>query len=233
MDNRTVRRCNARRSATAVRPAISLLAGLDEQGCRGSRRDHTAVAFGMPFFQEPPRLGNQFDDDPLLPSWIARFVPEVAGELHELGALAVQHYAMQLADRDHEPVLVQWDAWGNRVDRIEVSPPWREAQILAAKHNTVAAGYEPRHGANARTTSVRDRARPRAVARCVLVRPLAMTDGAARTPLASGNRALIDRYVPRLTSRDLAVDVDERPVDDRARRGSDVSRTETIAKPGW
>ena len=28
--------------------------------------------------------------------------------------------------------------------------------------------------------------------------PLAMTDGAARTLLASGNQTLIDRYVPRL-----------------------------------
>jgi alkylation response protein AidB-like acyl-CoA dehydrogenase len=34
--------------------------------------------------------------------------------------------------------------------------------------------------------------------------PLAMTDGAAATLLASGNRALVDRAVPRLTSRDPA-----------------------------
>ena len=32
--------------------------------------------------------------------------------------------------------------------------------------------------------------------------PLAMTDGAARTLLASGNRALSERAVPHLTSRD-------------------------------
>ena len=48
--------------------------------------------------------------------------------------------------------------------------------------------------------------------------PLAMTDGAARTLLGSGNQALIERYVPLLTSRDPARDVDERPVDDRAHR---------------
>ena len=28
----------------------------------------------MAFIQEPPRLSNQFDDDPMLPSWIARYI---------------------------------------------------------------------------------------------------------------------------------------------------------------
>src|SRR5579862_6100906 len=110
----------------------------------------------MPFFQEPPRLGNQFDDDPLLPSWIARHIPaaalaDVTAELRTAGDLAVEHYAKQLADREHEPELIQWDAWGNRIDRIEVSPLWREAQVVAARHGMVAAGYEPRLGAHART----------------------------------------------------------------------------------
>src|SRR6478609_12090489 len=110
----------------------------------------------MPFFQEPPRLGNQFDDDPLLPSWLARHIPEaqygeIATEMHDLGELAVEYYGKQLADRENDPVLTQWDAWGNRVDRIEVSPLWREAQVLAARHGLVAAGYEPKHGAHART----------------------------------------------------------------------------------
>ena len=71
---------------------------------------------GMAFFQEPPRLGNQFDDDPMLPSWVARHVgsDEVARELHALGDVAVEYYGKQLADRLNEPVLTQWDAWGDR-----------------------------------------------------------------------------------------------------------------------
>ena len=51
----------------------------------------------MAFFQEPPRLGNQFDDDPLLPSWIARHArlgrPRSSSELRALGDLAVEYYA--------------------------------------------------------------------------------------------------------------------------------------------
>ena len=142
----------------------------------------------MPFFQEPPRLGNQFDDDPLLPSWIARHIPEaqhgeVATELHELGDLAVEYYGKQLADRQNEPVLTQWDAWGNRIDHIEVSPLWHEAQVLAAQHGMVAAGYEARLGAHARTHQfaiVHVLGPSLDVYSC----PLAMTDGAARTLLA-------------------------------------------------
>ncbi len=188
----------------------------------------------MPFFQEPPRLGNQFDDDPLLPSWIARHIPEahrgdVARELHELGDLTVEYHGKQLLDLDNEPVLTQWDAWGHRIDRIDVSPLWRDAQILAARHGMVAAGYEARLGSHARTHQfaiVHVLGPSLDVYSC----PLAMTDGAARTLLASGNQALIDQCVPRLTSRDPAVMWTSGQWMTERTGGSDVSQSETIAK---
>src|SRR3954471_9529172 len=183
----------------------------------------------MPFFQEPPRLGNQFDDDPLLPSWIERFVPSVTEELRSLGDVAVEYYGKQLADRLNEPVLTQWDAWGNRIDKIEVSPLWREAQVLAAVHGMVAAGYEPALGAKARLRQfaiVHVLSPSLDVYSC----PLAMTDGAARTLLASGNQALIDRYVPLLTSRDPATMWTSGQWMTERTGGSDVSQTETVAK---
>ena len=187
----------------------------------------------MAFFQEPPRLGNQFDDDPLLPSWIARHLPDpaVVTELHALGDVAVEMYGKQLADRENEPVLTQWDAWGNRVDRIDVSPVWREAQVLAAKHGMVAAGYEPKHGAAARTHQfaiVHVLAPSLDVYAC----PLAMTDGAAATLRASGNEELAGRYLPRLLSRDPAkMWTSGQWMTERA-GGSDVSQTETVARRG-
>src|SRR5262245_47397983 len=194
----------------------------------------------MPFFQDPPRLGNQFDDDPLLPSWLARHIPEsqhgeIATELHALGELAVECYGKQLADRTNEPVLVQWDAWGQRIDRIEVSPLWREAQILAARHGEVAAGYEARLGVHARTHQfavVHVLGPSLDVYSC----PLAMTDGAARTLLASGNKALVDRYVPLLTSRDPATMWTSGQWMTERTGGSDVSQSETVARrdgEGW
>ncbi len=183
----------------------------------------------MPFFQEPPQLGNQFEGDPLLRTWTARFLPEAGAELHALGELAVEHYGKQLADRDNEPVLTQWDAWGNRVDRIEVSPLWREAQVVAATHGMVAAGYEPRFGARARTHQfavVHVLSPSLDVYSC----PLAMTDGAARTLASSGNQALIDRYVPKLTSRDPATMWTSGQWMTERTGGSDVSQSETIAR---
>jgi alkylation response protein AidB-like acyl-CoA dehydrogenase len=187
----------------------------------------------MAFFQEPPRLGNQFDDDPLLPSWIDRCLgpeaPEIAGELRALGDLAVEMYGKQLADLPNEPELVQWDAWGQRVDRIEVSPLWREAQVLAARHGMVAAGYEPRLGAGARTHQfavVHVLGPSLDVYSC----PLAMTDGAARTLLASGDAALIDRYVPLLTTRDPARMWTSGQWMTERTGGSDVSQSETVAR---
>jgi alkylation response protein AidB-like acyl-CoA dehydrogenase len=183
----------------------------------------------MAFFQEPPRLGNQFDDDAMLVSWIARCCPEVADELRALGALTVEYYAKQLADRGNEPVLTQWDAWGQRIDRIEVSPLWREAQVVAARHGMVAAGYEERLGAHARTHQfaiVHLLGPSLDVYSC----PLAMTDGAARTLLASGNAALIERYVPLLTSRDPATMWTSGQWMTERTGGSDVSQSETVAR---
>jgi len=185
----------------------------------------------MAFFQEPPRLGNQFDDDPMLPAWIARHLgnPDVADELRVLGDLTVEYYGKQLADRENEPVLTQWDPWGNRIDRIDVSPLWREAQILAAKYGMVAAGYERTHGAAARTHQF-------AIVHVlnpsldVYSCPLAMTDGAARTLLGSGNQELIDRYVPRLTSRDAGFMWTSGQWMTERTGGSDVSQSETVAR---
>jgi acyl-CoA dehydrogenase len=63
----------------------------------------------MLFTQSPPGLGNQFDDDPLLATWLKRTLPAamLAGlraELRELGALAGgELYRLQLADRATNP----------------------------------------------------------------------------------------------------------------------------------
>ncbi|CAN5711043.1 acyl-CoA dehydrogenase family protein [soil metagenome] len=185
----------------------------------------------MAFFQDPPRLGNQFDDDPMLPSWVARHVGSdaVTAELRALGDLAVTYHGKQQADRLNEPVLTQWDAWGNRIDHIEVSPLWHEAQALAATHGMVAAAYEGGLGAKARTHQF-------AIVHVlnpsldVYSCPLAMTDGAARTLLGSGNQELIDRYVPLLTSRDPATMWTSGQWMTERTGGSDVSQSETVAK---
>jgi alkylation response protein AidB-like acyl-CoA dehydrogenase len=67
--------------------------------------------------------------------------------------------------------------------------------------------------------------------------PLAMTDGAARTLVASGNRALIERAVPRLTSRDPARFWTSGQWMTEPIGGSDVGLAQTVARltpgEGW
>lgn len=161
------------------------------------------------FVQTPPRLGNQYRDDPFLVSYLRRKLPrevltDIERDFDELGELAGgELYRMQLADRLNEPVLTQWDAWGNRVDRIEVSPLWRRAAPLATRYGLIAIPYEARHGRHSRThqfTNVYLFHPSTDVYTC----PLAMTDGAARTLLTAGDAELIERALPRLTSRDPA-----------------------------
>src|SRR5215213_6636323 len=98
----------------------------------------------MPFEQTPPNLGNQYEDDRVLRSYLARVLPsemlkEIEPSLSEMGEMAGGSlYRMQLADRLNEPVLTQWDAWGNRIDHIELTPLWQVAERLAAKYGVVA-----------------------------------------------------------------------------------------------
>jgi alkylation response protein AidB-like acyl-CoA dehydrogenase len=161
------------------------------------------------FVQAAPQLGNQYRDDAFLRSYLQRKMPAttlstIAPELDQLGELAGgELYSLQLADRENEPTLVQWDAWGNRVDRIEVTPLWQRAAQIAAQSGLIAIPYERAHGRYSRIHQFA------AVylfhpSSDVYTCPLAMTDGAARTLAAANNANLIERAVPRLTSRDPA-----------------------------
>jgi alkylation response protein AidB-like acyl-CoA dehydrogenase len=189
----------------------------------------------MPFIQPPPELGNQYTADRALRSYLARvlhadMLAEIESGLIAMGELAGgELYRFQLADRENDPVLTQWDAWGNRVDRIEVSPLWREAERIAAEQGLVAIAYERQHGLHSRVhqfalvylfTPSTD------LYSC----PLAMTDGAARALIAAGNQALIERAVPHLTSRDPREFWTSGQWMTEASGGSDVGLTETIAR---
>src|SRR5687767_4923219 len=101
----------------------------------------------MAFFQEPPQLANQYDDDALLREWLERALPrevlsEVTEELRHLGQLGSEMFLESLRDRENEPKIVQWDAWGHRIDRIQITPLWEKSQVISAEHGLVAAAYE-------------------------------------------------------------------------------------------
>jgi len=196
---------------------------------------------GMGFVQTPPALGNQYADDRVLRSFLARVLPPemraaIEPELAELGELAGGRlYRLQLEDRLAEPRLVQWDAWGNRVDAIELTAVWREAAPLATRLGLIAIPYEGKNAAFARVHqfALLHLFIP---ATDVYACPLAMTDGAARTLSDSGNRALIERALPRLTSRDPARAWTSGQWMTEQAGGSDVGLSETVARrdaEGW
>lgn len=194
------------------------------------------------FNQPPPELGNQYEQDRVLRSYLRRTLPpdvldSVEPSLQALGELSGGSlYEFQLADRLNEPVLTQWDAWGKRIDHIEVTPLWKEAEHLAASFGVVAAAYEQNFG---------HFSRPYQFALAYLFHPstdvytcpLAMTDGAARTLLNSGNQQLIAKAVPHLTSRDPQQFWTSGQWMTETTGGSDVGRSETSAMQtaggGW
>jgi acyl-CoA dehydrogenase len=187
------------------------------------------------FIQSPPTLGNQYRDDRFLRAYLSRVLPpdvhtQIESQLDELGATAGDElYRLQLLDRTSEPQLVQWDAWGNRVDRIELTRLWQRAAELAASHGLVAIPYERAHGRYSRIHQFAGvyLFHPSSD---VYTCPLAMSDGAARTLLTAGNHTLVERAVPRLTSRDPAVAWTSGQWMTESAGGSDVGRTLTRAE---
>ena len=187
------------------------------------------------FVQESPRLANTYAGDDLLGTYLEwKLGPELLAAMEpgllELGELAAGTLCeLQRADRLNEPTLTQWDAWGSRIDRIELTPLWREAERLAARLGLVATPYERKEGPWSRTRQfalvylfhpVTD------VYSC----PLAMTDGAARTLLESRNSLLIDRALPHLTSRDPAQFWTSGQWMTESTGGSDVGLSRTTAR---
>jgi acyl-CoA dehydrogenase len=187
------------------------------------------------FQQAPPTLNNQYEDDRVLRSYLARIFPaeilsEIQPALSEMGRLAGgELYQLQLADRLNEPKLVQWDAWGNRIDKIELTPLWRVAERIAVEHGVVATAYERKHGSLSRVHQSA-LAYLFAPSTDIYSCPLAMTDGAARTLLASGNQKLIERAVPHLITREPAEFWTAGQWMTELIGGSDVGQTETIAR---
>jgi alkylation response protein AidB-like acyl-CoA dehydrogenase len=188
-----------------------------------------------PFNQSPPELGNQYDEDRPLRSILARMLPRdvlsaIEPGLRTMGELAGgELYRQSLDDRLSDPVLTNWSPWGERIDRIEVTPLWKRCATIVPEHGVVAAAYDKRFGAHARTHmfSLVYLFNPSSD---VYTCPLAMTDGAARTLLASGNKELIERAVPRLTSRDPKTFWTSGQWMTESTGGSDVGLSQTVAE---
>jgi alkylation response protein AidB-like acyl-CoA dehydrogenase len=195
-----------------------------------------ATVLGVAFYQTPPELGNTYLADDVLRRYLRNTLsPDVLSrvepELTDLGELAGgELYRDSLATYRDEPRLDQWNAWGHRVDHIELTPLWKKSQRITAERGIVATAYEKKSGALSRVHQfsllyVIDPSWH--VYSC----PLAMTDGAAKTLLVSKNQTLIERALPRLTSRDPSTAWTSGQWMTERTGGSDVAISETIARP--
>lgn len=186
----------------------------------------------MGFLQEAPQLAHPYRDDRLLVDLLDRVLPAgrraaIDADLDALGDYARLAWRRVCTTTRRKPVLTQWDAWGRRVDRIELTPAWQEGPLLTTRHAVLAAGHE-----------AHPEARVEEFARVYLYHlasefytcPLAMTDGAATALKASGNATLIERALPHFLSRDPAnFWLSGQWMTENA-GGSDVGNTETVAR---
>ncbi len=187
--------------------------------------------------EQPPRLSDEWAADTALQRLLERILPpevaeEITPSLAEMGILAatdLKAMADEVDDPAHEPRLTPFDAWGRRIDEVETSPVWERIGDLGKEHGVVATAYERAHGEHSRVHQmalVSLYGPSSALYSC----PFAMTDGAAATLLAHGDRGLIDRALPRLTSRDPGQAWTSGQWMTERAGGSDVGRSETVAR---
>jgi acyl-CoA dehydrogenase len=186
----------------------------------------------MAFLQDSPQLPHPYRSDRSLLRLLDRMMPShrrtaLDADLDALGDYAVIAWRRVTSTTRRKPVLTQWDPWGNRIDRIELTPAWQEGAVITARHGVLAAG----HGDS-------EYGRLEEFARVYLYHlasefytcPLAMTDGATTALKASGNQALIERALPHFLSRDPASFWLSGQWMTENTGGSDVGNTETVAR---
>jgi alkylation response protein AidB-like acyl-CoA dehydrogenase len=183
------------------------------------------------FTQTAPTARNRFRTDATLRFSLERLLPpdifaEAAPRLDRLGERCVTELP-RLADtaERHPPVHVPYDAWGRRIDRIDVSPAFDALVRIGQEEGLVATPYDGGFGAYGRVVQagLANLFDPvSAVATC----PLVMTDGAAWL-LRMHDKDLWARYGARLTARHSGITSGQWMTEKEG--GSDVGQTATVA----
>jgi alkylation response protein AidB-like acyl-CoA dehydrogenase len=184
------------------------------------------------FIQDGPVAQNRFRTDRALRGTIERLLPPdifaaAAPALDQLGERTVHELPALAAQAEREPPRhVAFDAWGRRVDRIEVSPAFDRLVAIGQEAGLVALPYENPYGVHTRIVQAAMMTLfdpVSAVASC----PLTMSDGAAWL-LQKHDPALAARYLSKLTARHGGWTSGQWMTEREG--GSDVSRTSTLAE---
>ncbi|MCA1834096.1 MAG: acyl-CoA dehydrogenase family protein [Actinomycetota bacterium] len=186
------------------------------------------------FLQDPPRPSNRFRTDVALRRSLERLLPpdvfaEASPELDEMGERAASGdlRALGAQAEANEPRHVPYDAWGRRIDRLDVDPAWTRLVEIALETGLVALPYEDHYGVHSRMVQggLSNLFDPvTATALC----PIGMTDAAARV-LLTHDEELAKKYVPKLTARRGGWTSGQWMTEKEG--GSDIGRTGTVARP--
>ncbi|KAM4051391.1 acyl-CoA dehydrogenase family member 11-like [Anomaloglossus baeobatrachus] len=192
-------------------------------------------AFIGSFFQDQPRLGNQFLEDSLLQGYLKRHLPpvvlkEASQDLERFGQRLVDEIdALGRECELNQPHLQHYDAWGQRVDRIVTCPAWQRMKVVSAEEGLVAQGYDRKYSSWSRLIQI---------VKLYLYTPssgffscpLAMTDGAAKVIESLGMPEALHDAFRHLTSRDPKTFWTSGQWMTERKGGSDVAHgTETVA----
>jgi acyl-CoA dehydrogenase len=152
-------------------------------------------------------------------------------QLKAMGEQAARIVAPLAATADREqPRLVTHDARGQRVDRVEYHPAYREMERIAYGSGMIAMKYRTHEHSRESHFIGFALGYMFAMAECGLYCPLCMTDGVARVLTRHGTHEQVARVVPHLTSTDpRTLWTGGMFLTERA-GGSDVGANETVAR---
>ncbi len=184
-----------------------------------------------------PKDPNFFLAEPALDALLPRLMSDkvwqwLRPQLVSMGAAAAKEVPpLSDAANKYGPTLVPYDRFGERIDRVEYHPSYREMEKLSYGAGIVWMKYDPKVRASLGTLHVASFALTYLFGQAEqgLLCPLCMTDGAARVIEKWGDARLKDTFIPRLASRDVsqlwrgAMFLTER------QGGSDVGANETKA----
>ncbi|KAK6539492.1 hypothetical protein TWF694_009714 [Orbilia ellipsospora] len=201
------------------------------------------------FFQEQPRLGNQYDDDLYLQRLIQGYLPTELSQqstntdspialFKQIGAKTIAPEVFRWIDdaEKHKPYVEELATFGKPKGVLHTSAGWKELGKLAAEEGIIQTAYENRYGAYTRIvqfTKYYIYCPSSAVYTC----PLAMTDAAARVlhlqlqnpSLSSTKRSIFQEAFDSLTSRDPSKCWTSGQWMTERAGGSDVRNSETTA----
>jgi alkylation response protein AidB-like acyl-CoA dehydrogenase len=188
------------------------------------------------FLQSMPKLNNEFSDDIFLQDYLKTYFPadalkEITPDLEQFGKRVANEFIEWAKEAENnKPQLIQFNAWGKRVDEIKVSQGWLNLEKVAAEDGLVAIGYERKYEENSRLYQF-VKLYLYTASSAIYTCPLAMTDGAARLIELYGDDFLKEHAYKGLTSRNpLNFKTSGQWMTERT-GGSDVSRSMTFASP--